>query len=279
MNLRIAVTPNLRDAPATRALLVLNFLVWGLGWAGDAFGFAPISALALRDGFGLFPAKVFGEGMLWTPFTYQFLHGNAYHLVVNLMGLFLLGPDLERTFRPAHFLALYLCSGFLGGLAYLGVSHMLFGQIHPCVGASGAIMGLLGAIVAIYPQRIYLLLPLMIPMRAMVLAVLLLSSHIFFMFTPYGGNVAYDVHLFGGLTGFGYAALLSWRHRRRWRAQWQGFDVLQARREFEHLLMLAAEGGEGALLPAEAERLRELQAALRYEDVPTLSELREAISS
>ena len=157
------------------------------------------------------------------------------------------------------------------------MSYILFGSAFPCVGASGAIMGLLGAIVAIYPQRIYVLLPLMIPMRAAVLAVMLCLSHIFFILTPYGGHVAYDVHLFGGFMGFAYASVLSRAHRSRWKSQWQGIDFKSAVQELEGYNWRIAREGMNTLTPEEQQAQHRLQRALRYEDVPTVEEIREEL--
>lgn len=263
--------PWLPDAPVVRSLILLNTLVWLAGLVGDVFGHPAWSTEGLRLQFGLFPELVFAESMLWTPFTYMFLHGNTTHLVVNMLGLYLLGPDLERAFRRGPFLLLYLFSGLLGGIGYVVVSYVLLGQLFPCVGASGAISGLLGAIVALYPRRVYVMLPLMIPLRASTLAVLMLSTHLFFLFTPFGGQVAYDVHLFGGLSGYAVAKVLAARHRRVWKARVPGLDWQRDVGELE-LLVLRAVRGDDPLSDSEWQRLRLLEQALRYEDVLTLAE-------
>lgn len=263
--------PWLPRSPVVRVLILLNTLIWLLGRVGDFTGRYGISTLGLRNQFGLFPARVLEEGMFWTPFTYMFLHGNGTHLLVNMLGLYLLGPDLERAFRKGPFLLLYLISGVTGGIAYLGVSYLLFGVPHPCVGASGAITGLVGAIVAIYPRRIYVLLPLMIPFRATVLAVILLTSHIFFILTPFGGAVAYDVHLFGGLAGYALTLGLATAHRRHWSRKLEAFDPMSSGTEYEALLLRASRDGD-PLSPEEHERLITLQQALRFEDVLTPDE-------
>jgi len=263
--------PWLPRSPVVKSLILLNTLVWLLGRIGDVAGVPALSTHGLRLQFGLFPELVFSEGMFWTPFTYMFLHGNGTHLLVNMLGLYLLGPDLERAFRRGPFLILYLLSGLMGGLAYLAVSFLLFGVPHPCVGASGAITGLVGAIVAIYPRRVYVLLPLMIPMRATVLAVLLLTSHLFFILTPFGGQVAYDVHLFGGLAGYVFTLALATAHRRHWQNRLAEADPSRLTGEYESLLLRAARDTE-PLSPDELDRLQTLQQALRYEDVLTPEE-------
>jgi len=205
--------PRLEFSPITRCLIGVNVVMFLVGMVGDSLGIASIGRESLFTALALYPERVMQSGTFWTPFTYMFLHANEVHLLMNMLGMYLLGPDLERVLGPHVYLLLYLLSGLLGGLSFLVFS---YGQI-PVVGASGAIMGLLGAIVAIYPRRVYVLVILMIPLRATVLAVLLVTSHVFFMLTNYGGGVAYDVHLFGGLMGYGVASFLVLQHRRQWR--------------------------------------------------------------
>ena len=273
MNLSIPNDPWLPRSPVTRYLIVVNLFVWFMGALGDVLGIEMINTETILFQFGLFPTAVVEDGSIWTPFTHMFLHGNGTHLLVNMLGLFLLGPDVERTFGTFSFLVLYLLSGFVGGAGYMLFSYLVLGQVHPVVGASGAIMGILGAIVAIYPQRVYVILPLMIPLRASTLAVLMLTAHLFFMFTPYGGMVAYDVHLYGGLTGFGFAWWVSWQHACKVRKQAPDLDPERDVAELETLVVRLARADEPF---SEEERARYdfLREALRYQDVLTLEEVR-----
>ncbi len=250
----------------------MNGLVWLTGSLGDVLRLDLFNTESILLTFGLFPQAVVEDGTLWTPFTHMFLHGNGTHLLVNMLGLFLLGPDTERTFGSLPFLGLYLLSGLVGGVGYMLFSFLVLGQIHPVVGASGAIMGILGAIVALFPQRVYVILPLMIPLRASTLAVLMLTAHVFFMFTPYGGRVAYDVHLYGGLTGFAFAWWISRRHLRTVRAGAPDLDPARDTAELEDLVVRLARGDE-PLTAEEAGRYDFLKEALRYQDVLTLEEL------
>lgn len=272
MKLSIPNDPWLPASPVTRSLILVNLAVWFAGALGDVFQFSWINTERILFLFGLFPRSVVEDGTLWTPFTHMFLHGNGTHLLVNMLGLFLLGPDLERTFGAVQFLLLYLLSGLLGGMGYMLFSFLVLGQIHPVVGASGAIMGILGAIIALFPGRVYVILPLMIPLRASTLAVLMMTAHLFFMFTPYGGRVAYDVHVYGGLTGYAFAA---WISRRHWRAVTARDPALDADRDLPELesMVLRLARGDEPLSPEESRRYDLLKEALRYQDVLTVEEL------
>jgi len=249
--------------------------MYAMGILGSLFGIPGIDAESLVASLALIPHGVMHEGMLWTPITYMFLHANLFHIGVNMLGLYLLGPDLENAMGSRAFLALYLSAGLAGALGFLLVSYIWLGLPTMVVGASGAIMGLLGAIVALYPARVYVLIPLMIPVRASVLAVLLVSTHLFFILTPYGGPVAYDVHLFGGFTGFVVAWTLAHLHRREWRDVFPPSERFYACVEMETLAhqLAGCEAPEEAA-PEDWNRYRKLKEALRYEDVPSVEELR-----
>jgi membrane associated rhomboid family serine protease len=271
MKLSIPNDPWLPNSPVIRNLILINVLVWFAGSIGDVLRLGAVNTESILLTFGLFPSAVLEEGLIWTPFTHMFLHGHGIHLAVNMVGLYLLGPDLERTFGTVGFLMLYLLSGLVGGAGYLLISHLLLGQMHPMVGASGAIMGILGAIVALFPGRVYVILPLMIPLKASTLAVLMLTVHLFFMFTPYGGRVAYDVHLYGGLAGYLFARSVAQRHMRKIRSQAPDLNPAEDVAELEGLVIRLAREEE-PLSDSEQQRYDFLREALRYEDVLTVEE-------
>ncbi|MER5861774.1 rhomboid family intramembrane serine protease [Kitasatospora sp. NPDC002040] len=73
--------------------------------------------------------------------TAMFVHSGVVHLVMNMVSLWVLGPQLEHVLGRVRFLGLYLASGLMGG----AVSYLVAGAHLNSVGASGAIFGLLGA--------------------------------------------------------------------------------------------------------------------------------------
>ncbi|WFB34393.1 rhomboid family intramembrane serine protease [Kiritimatiellota bacterium B12222] len=265
--------PQLNYSPLCRALILVNVLVYMMTMVGDMFGFPMVGTERILTTFGLFPSEVVNQGMFWTPFTYMFLHGGLMHLVFNMLAIYLLGPDLEETFGKTAFLFLYFLSGWLGGLGFVLISYVMQGQITPCVGASGAIFGLLGGVVALYPKRIYVILPVMIPVRASVLATLLLSTHLFFILTPYGNNVAYEVHLVGGVTGFIFCATAAFLHRQQWKDVIPEPEIPYASVELETLTYRLAHLHGEALPEEDQKRYDLLKQALRFEDIPSLQEL------
>ena len=91
------------------------------------------------------PYAVVVQGEYWRLFTALFLHGGFAHLLFNLFALYILGPPLERSIGTVRFTACYLISGLASsaGVVILTVTGLL--QVAQLVGASGCIMGIVGA--------------------------------------------------------------------------------------------------------------------------------------
>jgi membrane associated rhomboid family serine protease len=83
-----------------------------------------------------------------TLFTSMFMHGGVMHLIGNMWFLLVFGRNVECALNHGRFLVFYTCCGLVGGLCHVASdAHSLI----PCLGASGAISGVLGAYVAIHP--------------------------------------------------------------------------------------------------------------------------------
>lgn len=80
------------------------------------------------------------QGQYWRLLTATFLHGNLVHIFFNSFALYALGPESERIYGTARFLALYFIAGIGGSVASYLMSPV------PSVGASGAIFGLIGGL-------------------------------------------------------------------------------------------------------------------------------------
>ena len=147
------------------------------------------------------------RGYLWEIVTYFFVHGGALHLILNMLGLYFMGPEVERVLGPKSFLRLYFLSGILGGLAWIAFTYPSEGL---CIGASGAVFGVLAAFATLFPNRpltvlIFFVIP--VTMKAWVLAVALCAIQLLYLINPTSGGIAYMTHLAGGLVGFLYVWL------------------------------------------------------------------------
>ena len=165
--------------------------------------FAPSLTLLL----GLVPAAVVGEWRVWQLGTYMFLHAGLFHILFNMLALWMFGSELERVWGTDYFLRFYFVTGIGAAILTVLFSMLPFGfaqQVHYSVviGASGAVYGLLLAYALYFPDRqIYMYFVFPVPARTFVLilgAIELVSS-----FSAPGG-VANATHLGGLLVGYLY---------------------------------------------------------------------------
>lgn len=150
--------------------------------------------------------------------TCMFLHGGWMHLIGNMVFLWVFGNNIEDKLGPALFLFFYLASGIAGSLAHAYVDP----GVVPLVGASGAISGVLGGYILLFPHaRVLAVVPLgwywftvKLPAWAF-LGVYYLSQNIFGAlrgaFMADDSNVAYLAHLGGFAIGAGLIFLLPHR--------------------------------------------------------------------
>lgn len=137
--------------PMVKNLLIVNGAVFVLqllmgGGLGISSGgeFHPFGAY-----FALIPEFAVESGFVWQLVTYQFLHGGFFHILINMLILWMFGTELERVWNPMAFLRFYLICGIAAGLSMIVFN---YGSI-PVVGASGSIFGLIGAFAYLWPER------------------------------------------------------------------------------------------------------------------------------
>jgi membrane associated rhomboid family serine protease len=156
----------------------------------------------LRIELGLVPMWVVTRLHVWQLVTYMFIHAGAFHILFNMLALWMFGAELERVWGTRNFLKFYFVTGIGAGMLTVLVSLLPFAPVaqlyaSDIVGASGAVYGLLLAYALYFPDRpvyMYFLFP--IPAKVFVAimgAIALLSS-----ISGSGGGVANATHL-GGL--------------------------------------------------------------------------------
>lgn len=151
------------------------------------------------------------SGAPWQVITSIFSHQAVTHLALNLIVIYILGPQLEAVLGRVRFLALYLLSGLTGSVAV-----MLLSDVHSgTLGASGAGFGLMGALLVVTYK-----------VRGDTQQVLLFLS-INVVYTFVGANISWQGH-FGGLVGgVVIAALLVYAPKQnRAAVQWAGLGAI-----------------------------------------------------
>ena len=195
----------------TRALLVANIAVFiAQGFADDSlvilFALWPFGAPAYTG-----PQAPAGF-LPWQLVTYSFLHGNGLHLLVNMLGLFMFGSEVERVLGTRRFFTYYFICVLSAAVAQLVMSAMASGPPYPTVGASGGVFGLLLAYAMFFPHRMVMLIFPPIPMPARVFVFVYAAIELYLGVTGTQAGVAHFAHL-GGMLG-GFLMLRRWRRRR-----------------------------------------------------------------
>ena len=163
---------------------------------------------SLTTQLGLVPAKVFGELRIWQPVTYMFLHAGLFHILFNMLALWMFGAELERMWGTRFFLKFYFITGIGAACTTLLLASLPFSfsqQVYysVTVGASGAIYGLLLAYAMYFPDRpIYMYLVFPIPAKYFVLIMGAISF--FSSVSNTGGGIAHAAHLGGLIVGYLY---------------------------------------------------------------------------
>jgi membrane associated rhomboid family serine protease len=155
---------------------------------------------------GLHPALVIHSFWIWQLATYMFLHGGIFHIVFNMLALWMFGAELERTWGTRYFLKFYFVTGIGAGMLTVLLSLLPFDfarqlQYQNIIGASGAIYGLLLAYAMYFPERPILLIVFWVPAR---LCVTILGAIAVFASLSDAGGVANATHLGGLLVGYLY---------------------------------------------------------------------------
>jgi membrane associated rhomboid family serine protease len=131
----------LRSTPAVFALILVSVLVFLFEIsAGDWKDPEILHRIGALE-----PDAVVVQGEYWRLFTALFLHGGFLHLAFNLFALYVLGPPLERSIGTIRFLACYLISGLASSAGVVALSELGLVQVGQLIGASGCIMGVVGA--------------------------------------------------------------------------------------------------------------------------------------
>jgi membrane associated rhomboid family serine protease len=180
---------------------------------------------------------------VWQLVTYMFLHSTTtpWHLVFNMLTLWMFGMQLERDWGTRRFLKYYFYCGVAAGVCVLVVNVLLGDWITPTLGASGAIFGLLVAFGVTYPDQIVLA-NFLFPIKAKYLVMIYIAVTLWVTFGPNTG-VSTIAHLGGAAFGFVY---LKWRMPRLlpdFGTAYRQWQLRRAKKKFQ--VYMKKTGGRG----------------------------------
>ncbi len=212
----------LRDINPTRTAPVVTYLLIAANLAVFVYQFLVLSgpeteAFVLQH--GVVPYYLFsGYGpSLSTPFTSMFMHGGLGHLASNMWFLHVFGDNVEDRLGHARFSAFYLVTGLISVLAHSIVDPS--SQV-PLVGASGAISGVLGAYIVMFPRArvVTLVFIFLVEIPAFFFLLFWFAMQVFSGFgslaAPTQAGVAFFAHVGGFVAGVAFV-LGSGAHRRK----------------------------------------------------------------
>ena len=177
---------------AIRVLISINVLLF-------IFRYISIDRFDLAQVFGLSSSDVWP--MIWQPLTYMFIHGDFFHLFMNMFVLWMFGSEMESIWGSRGFLKYYFITGIGSGTIWLLLN--IGNPFSVLIGASGAIYGVLLAYGLMFPNRkvlIYFLFPIKVKYFVLLLGIIAFASSI----GDTGSNISHLTHLSGMLIGFIY---------------------------------------------------------------------------
>ncbi|WP_298982607.1 rhomboid family intramembrane serine protease [Caldilinea sp.] len=149
----------LRDTVQARSLPLMNWTLIAVNVLVFFMFLSGPHAEFWIERYALIPAQLFVNPTTWlTIFTSMFLHGGLFHLLGNMWALYIFGDNVEDRMGPVRFLIFYLLCGAAAALVHVLMNP---GSMIPTVGASGAISGVMGAYLVLFPfARVITLVPL-----------------------------------------------------------------------------------------------------------------------
>ena len=206
-----------RVTPVVLNLIIINTLVY---FAQVAFG-GSADLNTVNDLFALhhYKSEVFKPHQI---ITHMFMHGSFFHLLFNMLALWMFGTMIERVWGPKRFIVFYFICGIGAALAQMGSYAYEFWQIDHAVisselnaqyqlalrmgctvGASGAIMGVLAAFGYLFPNTQLFIMPIPFPVKAKWAILGIIALDVFGGISKLpGDSIAHFAHVGGALIGF-----------------------------------------------------------------------------
>lgn len=216
-----------------RLLLILNIAIFLVYWlSANRIFLDDQFSKNIDKNFVMVPYYIVHGEKLYTLFTSMFMHGGWLHLFGNMLYLYIFGDNVEDAFGHVGYLIFYLISGLaaafthIASILYAPKLNEIFGSfvssdlMTGVVGASGAISGVLGAYLILYPKAKILTLvfygwAIIVPIPAVLfLGFWFVMQWLYVLFDIYS-NVAYWAHIGGFVAGIFLALIFGLKRKRR----------------------------------------------------------------
>jgi membrane associated rhomboid family serine protease len=217
-----------------RILLITNILIFTVYWlSSQNIFFNSQLAAYFTQNFVMIPNQILNGQRLYTLFTSMFMHASWLHLLGNMLFLYVFGDNVEDIFGHVGYFIFYIASGLAAAYAYTlttafapvitsytGIpipSDLTIGLL----GASGAISGVLGAYLVLYPKALVLtfVLYVLIPIPAILFLGIWFLLQWFYGFFDAASGVAYYAHIGGFIIGMIIASTIGLRRKKALKAR------------------------------------------------------------
>ncbi|MDH5375076.1 MAG: rhomboid family intramembrane serine protease [Candidatus Bathyarchaeota archaeon] len=210
---RVLTTPHVN-----RMLILANVVIFMVMLLSDLSLIDSSFAGDIGERFAMKPYYIIRGKELYTLFTSVFLHAGFLHLFGNMLYLYIFGDNIEDAFGHVSYLVFYIVCGLAASLAHI-VSITSFNPQDGVVGASGAIAGVLGAYLVLYPKARILTLvffgfPIIVPIPAMFFLGFWFLMQWLETFFGVGGNIAYWAHIGGFIAGLILALIFGLKRKK-----------------------------------------------------------------
>ena len=221
--------------PGVKWLIVANCAVFLLDFLVSLF-----STGLFSGPFALVPREVI-HGAIWELVTYMFLHSLAppfFHLLFNMLALWMFGRSVEMTWGTQRFVRYYFICGVGAGVCVVIINMLVGNPNQQVIGASGAIYGLLLAFGMLFPDQTVMM-SFLFPIKAKYM-VMIYGAIAFLSSFQTGNPVSNLAHLGGMLFGYVYIRTMFGRSRSKSPAfgfdpgrLWKEYKLQRARKKFQ----------------------------------------------
>jgi len=203
-----------------RLLITANVIIFTV-YALSVYGFILDQNFAadFEQRFVMVPNDIIHGQRLYTLFTSMFMHAGWLHLFGNMLYLYIFGDNIEDVFGHAGYLAFYVVCGLAAAFAHIISLASPQDFMVGVVGASGAISGVLGAYLVLYPTAkvltlVFLGLPVIVPVPAILFLGFWFVMQWFYGLFDMSGGVAYWAHIGGFIAGILFAFVIGRQKKR-----------------------------------------------------------------
>jgi membrane associated rhomboid family serine protease len=170
---------------------------------------------------GFVPALISMPLQWYRIFTSMFLHADFFHILFNMYFLYIFGRAVENVLGGLRFLALYMVSGIVASIFHTAFSFLggATAYVIPAIGASGAISGVLGAYLILFPGTSlvmgwgFLFFPIFFRLKAAYYLIFWFATQVIYGFARLGGSTAVFAHAGGFIAGIALLPLVANKER------------------------------------------------------------------